>query len=206
MASIRPRPRSMGKAASSRAPRSWAVVGTAPPQRGRPRQLQNVRPQRGDVACSSARAATHAPRPPRSASGTGLGDGPRAVTTRTSPREPARRATAPRLRDRSGGPRAARAKHAPSTQHATWRASATRCHRSSEMNPLHILLNDISRHSTSTATVLIYMRLMSITTLSVDLLLLAAWHATPQLSHPPRPRYRREIQRADWPPRSGPVG
>ena len=34
----------------------------------------------------------------------GLGDGPRAVTARTSPREPARRATAPRLRDRSGGP------------------------------------------------------------------------------------------------------
>lgn len=63
----------------------------------------------------------------------GLGDGPRAVTTRTSPREPARRATAPRLRDRSGGPWAARAKHAPSTQHATWRASVTRCHRSSEM-------------------------------------------------------------------------
>ena len=59
----------------------------------------------------------------------GLGDGPRAVTTRTSPREPARRATAPRLRDRSGGPPAARAKHAPSTrntQHATWRP-ATRC-------------------------------------------------------------------------------
>ena len=65
----------------------------------------------------------------------GLGDGPRAVTARTSPREPARRATAPRLRDRSGGPPAAcakaRAKHA---QHATWRPS-DEMHRSSEMGP-----------------------------------------------------------------------
>ena len=51
----------------------------------------------------------------------GLGDGPRAVTTRTSPREPARRATAPRLRDRSGEQPAARAKaraqHAQHSQH-----------------------------------------------------------------------------------------
>ena len=68
----------------------------------------------------------------------GLGDGPRAVTARTSPREPARRATAPRLRDRSGGPPAARAKHAPSTrntQHATWRPATREMHRSSEMGP-----------------------------------------------------------------------
>ena len=41
----------------------------------------------------------------------GLGDGPRAVTARTSPREPARRATAPRLRDRSGGPPARNTQH-----------------------------------------------------------------------------------------------
>ena len=50
----------------------------------------------------------------------GRGDGPRAVTARTSPREPARRATAPRLRDRSGGP-LARAKARANAQHATWR-------------------------------------------------------------------------------------
>ena len=50
----------------------------------------------------------------------GLGDGPRAVTARTSPREPARRATAPRLRDRPGGPPAARAKaRAKHAQHPT---------------------------------------------------------------------------------------
>ena len=59
----------------------------------------------------------------------GLGDGPRAVTARTSPREPARRATAPRLRDRSGGPPAARAKHAPSTRNTQHGGPATRCQR-----------------------------------------------------------------------------
>ena len=103
----------MGKAASSRAPRSWAVGGghCSATARGAPStpELPPPRRRRGVLQCRSGHART-------TPATLGLGDGPRAVTTRTSPREPARRATTPRLRDRSGGPPAARAKHALSTR------------------------------------------------------------------------------------------
>ena len=102
----------MGKAASSRAPRSWAV--------GWALLRHSAKCPVNSRASAPKEATWRAPvqERPRThhAATLGLGDGPRAVTTRTSPREPARRATTPRLRDRSGGPPAARAKHALSTR------------------------------------------------------------------------------------------